>query len=95
MEIIIESLKFKTDIKLEEFINEKVEKLATFNSDIISAVVRLNLEKSEEHENKIVDIDLELRGHNLFASRQAKSFEEACLDSVDAIKAQLLKLKRD
>jgi putative sigma-54 modulation protein len=95
MNINIESLKFKTDSKLVDFINEKVLKLTTFNSEIINADIVLNVEKNDEKENKVVDITLELRGHKLFASKQSKSFEDATLDAVDALKSQLLKLKKD
>jgi putative sigma-54 modulation protein len=95
MNINIESLKFKTDSKLVDFINEKVQKLTTFNADIINTDIVLKVEKNDEKENKIVDITMELRGHKLFASAQSKSFEDATLEVVDALKSQLLKLKKD
>ena len=47
MTINISSVHFKTDQKLEEFINEKVEKLNKIHEGIIGADVTLKLENTE------------------------------------------------
>jgi len=54
----------------------------------------LKLEQDHEQGNKIVDISLRIPGHELFASKQAKTFEEACLEACDALKNQIEKIKK-
>ncbi|MBQ4442287.1 MAG: ribosome-associated translation inhibitor RaiA [Bacteroidales bacterium] len=93
MTINISSVHFKTDQKLEEFINEKVEKLSKLYDGIISAEVTLKLENTEAPENKTADIRIMIRGNDAIASKTAKSFEEAVDVAVDALKKQLVKIK--
>ncbi len=93
MTINISSVHFKTDQKLEEFINEKVEKLNKIHDGIIGADVTLKLENTEAPENKTADIRIKIRGNDAIASKTAKSFEEATDLAVDALKKQLSKIK--
>ncbi|MCR4737110.1 MAG: ribosome-associated translation inhibitor RaiA [Bacteroidales bacterium] len=93
MTINISSVHFKTDQKLEDFINEKVEKLNKVHDGIIGAEVTLKLENTEAPENKTADIRIKIRGNDAIASKTAKSFEEATDLSVDALKKQLQKIK--
>lgn len=93
MTINISSVHFKTDQKLEDFINEKVEKLNKVHDGIIGAEVTLKLENTEAPENKTADIRIKIRGNDALASKTAKSFEEATDLAIDALKKQLLKTK--
>ena len=93
MKVMINSVHFKADQKLEEFITQKVEKLCTKYSEVINAEVSLKLDNTDTPENKIADIRLVLRGDDLFASKQSKSFEESTDVAVDALKKQLEKYK--
>ena len=93
MTINISSVHFKTDQKLEDFINEKVEKLNKVHDGIIGAEVTLKLENTEAPENKTADIRIKIRGNDAIASKTAKSFEEATDLTVDALKKQLQKIK--
>ena len=90
---MINSVHFKADSKLEEFITQKVEKLCAKHSDVINAEVTLKLDNTDTPENKIADIRLMMRGEDLFASKQSKSFEESIDTSIDALKKQLEKYK--
>lgn len=90
---MINSVHFKADQKLEEFITQKVEKLCAKYSEVISAEVSLKLDNTDTPENKITDIRLVLRGDDLFASKQSKSFEESTDVAIDALKKQLEKYK--
>ena len=83
MKVMINSVHFKADQKLEDFITQKVEKLE----------VSLKLDNTDTPENKIADIRLVLRGEDLFASKQSKTFEESIDTSIDALKKQLEKYK--
>ena len=93
MKIQIQSVHFDADKKLIQFIEEKVAKLSHFSDLIISAEVILKLDKSSEAENKIAEIKLNSKGHEMFAKRQCKSFEEAIDEVVDALKTQIKKHK--
>ncbi len=93
MTINISSVHFKTDQKLETFINGKVEKLNKLHDGIMGADVTLKLENTDSVENKTVDIRMQIRGYDAIASKTAKSFEEATDLTVDALKKQLLKIK--
>ncbi|MCF0199978.1 MAG: ribosome-associated translation inhibitor RaiA [Bacteroidales bacterium] len=93
MNVMINSVHFKADQKLEEFITKKVEKVCEKYSEIINAEVNLKLDNTDTPENKIADIRLVLKGDDLFASKQSKSFEESIDTAVDALKKQLEKYK--
>lgn len=93
MTINISSVHFKTDQKLEDFINEKVEKLNKVHDGIIGAEVTLKLENTDTPENKTVEIRMQIKGNDAIASKTAKSFEEATDVAVDALKKQLMKIK--
>jgi putative sigma-54 modulation protein len=89
----IHSIHFDADSKLLSFIDQKIKKLQLFYEDIISSEVFLRLENVQDMENKIVEIRLEIRGNNVFAKKQSKSFEEATDLTIDALRRQLLKHK--
>ena len=93
MKVMINSVHFKADQKLEDFITQKVEKLCSKYSEVISAEVALKLDNTDTPENKIADIRLVLRGDDLYASKQSKTFEESIDTSIDALKKQLEKYK--
>ena len=93
MKVMINSVHFKADQKLEDFIMQKVEKLCSKYSEVINAEVSLKLDNTDTPENKIADVRLVLRGDDLFASKQSKSFEESIDTSIDALKKQLEKYK--
>ena len=93
MTIKINSVHFKVDGKLESFIKEKVQKMQSIYEGIIGSEVILKLENTESRENKMVEIRLIVRGYDLFAKKQAKSFEEATDQAMEALKKQLIKHK--
>jgi len=93
MKVMINSVHFKADKKLEDFITQKIEKLCSKNADVINAEVALKLDNTDAPENKIADIRLVLRGEDLYASKQSKTFEESVDTCLDALKKQLEKYK--
>jgi putative sigma-54 modulation protein len=93
MDIKIHSIRFDADIKLLNFIKNKVDKLVTFYDDIIGTEVFLRLENSQDLENKVVEIRLTIPGNELFAKRQTKSFEESTDLAVEALRRQIRKHK--
>jgi putative sigma-54 modulation protein len=93
MKVNINSVHFKTDRKLTDFINDKVGKLSSMYDGVISSDVTLKMENSETPENKIAEIRLIIRGHDLYAKKQCKTFEEATDIAVEALRRQLKKRK--
>ena len=93
MNVKINAVKFKADEKLLAFVEDKVSKLERQLSNIIEAEVTLKVEKPESDNNKVADIRLVIKGSDLFASKQADSFDEAVMLAIDALKHQINKLK--
>ncbi len=93
MDVIIRSLSFKADEKLENFIREKIAKLTSIFDGVIGSEVTLKLMQSSNNENKIAEIKIIIPGNDLFAKKQAKTFEEAVDNTVEALRRQLKKHK--
>ena len=93
MNVTISSIHFKADVKLEEFIREKTAKLAGLFDGVIGCDVTLRLEAATNNENKTAEIRVLIPGNDLFAKKQAKTFEEAIDNAVDALKRQVKKHK--
>ena len=93
MDVNINSIHFTADKKLKQLIQTKVSKLTTFHDGLLSVDVNLKVDKSNSRENKIAEVKLFIRGGDLFAKKQAKTFEEAVDDCLDATRRQLLKHK--
>ena len=90
---MINAVHFRASSDLEEFITQKVEKVCSKYNEVIGAEVTLKLDNTDAPENKIADIRLMLKGDDLFASKQCKTFEESTDLAVDALKKQLEKYK--
>ena len=78
--------------RLLEFVEQKGGKLLKFEDRIEGAEVYLKLESGQE-ERKVAEIKLLVSGEDLFASKQANSFEEATDEATEALRRQLLKRK--
>lgn len=93
MKLQMHSIRFDADMKLLDFIQKKVDKLDTFFERIIDGEVMLRLENDAQNGNKIVEIKINIPGHQLFAKEKSKSFEAATDDAVEALRKQLKKYK--
>ncbi len=93
MKVRFKSVHFSADQKLIVFIEAKLMKLGLFYDSIIDGEVFLRLDKSEDTQNKTVEIKLNAPGKELFAKKKSKSFEEAADAVVAALKRQISKHK--
>jgi putative sigma-54 modulation protein len=93
MRVKINSVHFKTDKKLDDFISEKMDKLLSLHDNIIGSEVTLRVDNTDSPANKIAEIKLMVPGSDLFARKQSKSFEEATDTAVEALRRQLTKRK--
>ena len=91
MKLDIQSIHFDADRKLLDFIKEKTDRLTHFHDGIIEGNVFLRIDKSSVASNKVAEIRLHISGHDLFAKKQCKSFEEAVDTSLEALTKQLKK----
>ncbi len=94
MNIKIQSVKFDADKKLIDYIESKVSKLNQVADDILSAEVILKLDKSNNNDNKIAEIRIDVpHKSDVFAKKQSKSFEESIDNVTVALRRQLKKFK--
>lgn len=93
MNVKINAVHFKADKKLEAFITEKLEKLHTFFEGVISSEVILKTENADNRENKIAEVRLLVKGYDLFAKKEANTFEGAIDLAAEALRKQLVKHK--
>lgn len=93
MKVVLNAVKFTPDEKLQNFVNDKVGKIERLLPEALQADVNLKVDKPETNNNKIAEIRLVVRGKDLFVTKQADSFEEAVMLSIDALKTQIDKFK--
>ncbi|MDR0431321.1 MAG: ribosome-associated translation inhibitor RaiA [Tannerellaceae bacterium] len=93
MDIKIQSIHFDATGKLEAFVQKKVAKLEKYFDGIISAEVILKVIKPETVQNKSASIKLSIKSGELFAEKNADSFEQAVDDCSEALSKQLMKYK--
>lgn len=93
MEITVESPHVTLSEHLNNFILEKVNKLTHLNERLITSEVSLKISKSATEENKLCEIKVLGPHVDLFASHQAKTFEDAITETVHALEEQLRKSK--
>ena len=93
MDIIIQSLGFTASDNLKSFVEEELGKLIHKNDMIIRANVTLYKVSESIPENNFCEIRLEVPGADLFAKRSSNMFEQAVIDTVDALRTQLRKMK--
>lgn len=93
MKVKVQSIHFDADVKLLQFIEEKVDKLRLFYEDIIDGEVFLRLERSDDKVNKVTEIKINTPGKTLFAREQCRTFEEATDVAVDSLRRQITRYK--
>lgn len=93
MKVIIQNPDFNAKEALTEFVESNVGKLSSLSDKIQECRVYLKLDKSDTKENKICEIKLVIPGQDLFASRQSGTFEEAVMQSIEAIRHQVERWK--
>jgi len=93
MDIKVNSVKFKADKKLDVFIREKLDKLNQHYDGILAGDVMLKVENNNTLDNKVAEVKISVKGNDLFAKKQSKTFEEAVDNATEALKKQLIRYK--
>ena len=96
MKVRVQSIHFRVDAKLVEFIEKKLTRLDRYfdKNQEVEAEVFLKLQDSggPVHE-KIIEVKLLLPGGWLIDKKTGRSFESAITASADTLKRQLLRHK--
>ena len=93
MRVEIQSIHFKADQKLVEYIEKKLSKLEQFSDAIVDSQVFLKVENNRQKENKTVEIKVNVQNQSLFKTQTSRSFEAATDHAIEALKVQIKKYK--
>lgn len=94
MNIMIQSLRFDADKKLQDFIQKKMSKIEKLWEAASQMEVVLRIENDATDENKVVEVKIPIPGSaDIFAKKQSRTFEEAVDELVDILSRQVVKAK--
>lgn len=93
MKVYMQAIGFSAGESLEQYLNEKLEKLDTFYDQIIAANVFFKLDNNNNKEDKIVEIKLEVPGDDIIVTKQGEAFPEAIDLATDTLKRLIIKRK--
>ena len=93
MEVKIQAIKFDATVKLQDFIQKRLQKLDRFYDGIATIDVTLKVVKPETSNNKEAEVKLIAPHLELFASKISDSFEQSIDECADALQRQLIKAK--
>ncbi|HAY88990.1 MAG TPA: ribosomal subunit interface protein [Bacteroidetes bacterium] len=89
----IQSIHFKADQKLKDYINIKIDKLDTFYDGIMDAQVFLKVVNTSAKENKTVEIKVNAKHNSFIQTETATTFEAAADIAIEALKVQVKRYK--
>ena len=93
MNVNIQSIRFKADQKLIDYMEKKYVRLDKYFDRIVDLDIKLSLEKTGQVQDKIVEFVLKVPGETLFAKASDKTFESAVDEAYDNLKRQVRKYK--
>ena len=94
MNISIQTVHFDADKKLLDFVQKKLDKLATFHDRITKVEVYLKFESmAHAIKDKVVEIKIHIPKQDCFVKATAKSFQTSFDQAFDSITNQLKKKK--
>ncbi len=94
MNVNIQTVHFAADVKLVEYVNNKLSKLATFHDRIVKVDVFLKLDNVVHTiKDKIAEIRVHVPRHDFFVKASSKSFEESFDSALDSLVNQIKRKK--
>lgn len=93
MRISISSNHFDASQKLQDYIQNKLQKLEQFHDKILQTNVSLKLENTGQVRDKKVEVKLMVPGDILIVKSSAKTFEAAIDKALDGLKRSIKKTK--
>ncbi|HEY5749857.1 MAG TPA: HPF/RaiA family ribosome-associated protein [Chryseolinea sp.] len=89
MKVTIQTPGFTARPELLKFTEEHILKLHHLSDRLMESDVVLSIEKSDEKKNKVCEAKIVVPGYDLFARKTADSFEEAVVNTCDALRKQI------
>lgn len=93
MKVNAQSVNFNADVKLIDFVQNRLNKLDQFYDKVVQSDVYLKVEKTSSKENKIVEITVHVPKDSYIVKKQCKSFEEAVDSACSSLERKLVKRK--
>ncbi len=94
MNVNIQTVRFNPDVKLVDYVNQKLQKLSTFHDRIIKADVFLKLDNVVHTiKDKIVEIRVHVPRYDFFVKTSSKTFEESFDQALDSLVNQIKRKK--
>jgi putative sigma-54 modulation protein len=93
MKVNVHAVNFAVDVKLVDFVQEKMDKLDKYYDKVVSSDVYLKVEKTSGKENKIVEVKMNVPGDDFMVKKQCKTFEEGIELSTEPLGRLLVKRK--
>jgi putative sigma-54 modulation protein len=94
MNVNIQTVHFNADLKLEEYVSRKLEKLSTFHDAILKVDVFLKLDNViHTIKDKVAEIRVHVPRHDFFVKASSKSFEESFDTAMESIVTQIKRKK--
>lgn len=93
MRVYTETVAFKADQKLIDYIERKLGKMDQFFDRIIDANVVLKLENAGQVRDKVAEVRIKVPGDVLIAKETRKTFEASVASAVEGLRRQLIRYK--
>lgn len=94
MNVQIQTVHFDADAKLLEHVSRKLEKLQTFQDNIIGVDVYLKLDNIVHNiKDKVAEIKVYVPKHSFFVKHQSKAFEESFDRAFDSMVTRIKRQK--
>jgi ribosomal subunit interface protein len=92
--INLQTLHFKASDALNNFIEEKVEKLFQMSNEIIRADVTLYEGAAGNPENQWCEIQISVPGENLFVKKNSDKYEKSISAAIEALQKIIRRKKK-
>lgn len=94
MTVNIQTVRFDADVKLIDYVQQKVQKLANFHDRIVKVEVFLKLDNVVHNiKDKVAEIKVHVPRQQLFVKQSSKSFEQSFDEALDSLINQLKRKK--
>ena len=94
MNVNIQTVHFDADVKLVEYVTNKLSKLATFHERIIKVDVFLKLDNVVHNiKDKVAEIKVSIPRNEIFVKSSSKSFEESFDNAFESVCVQVKRKK--
>ena len=87
------AVNYNADIKLKQFVIQRLDKLSHFYNQIIEIYVFTKVENTSDKKNKKAEIKITIPGNNVVVKKTCKTFEEGISSAANSAERILKKRK--